>query len=582
MQTIPNSTLYLCKNVDLDPNYNYTIDFDNITAQANYFDSKIATEFEINDGYSYIRDSQTLKVQANIDDLLGINYLFYNNGNKRYYAFITKKEYINPTCTSLSFKLDVLQSFMFNYEIDESFVEREHQDRFNLVNNVLTPIYSKTDENIDLGKVYKVVESNIIKNDNRASALENVNIAWYTIVCSDKLLSTETIINMYGLHSGYYIYFLPVVIDNNEGYYFTFSGTELESDITEITKNTKTLAIFLSKYTPFRVGYSLIGTNRIEVNLSGSEWTGLVVGTTSNYRVISAGSLKVSQPREFYSRNIFTESTPSINNLKQMKYETKLLTSPYSKLIVRANEDKAEFAIEEFTNNIKLTMGFDYSYNNKMLIKPKDYLGGNLDNVVISTNSNEIALRTDAWRNYEAQNKASLRSGILTSGALAGAGVILGVATGGVGLALAGGAILSQASQINNEIIKRHNIQETPDSLKKAMGSVVVDRLIKDNNMIVELHEIDNEHKVRVYNYLYHYGYKCNDFKKPNTRSRYYFNYIKTIGANIKTNIDADFRAEIENAYNNGLTIWHYRDAETFKGINNYDYENVETNLMED
>lgn len=127
MQTIPNSTLYLCKNVDLDPNYNYTIDFDNITAQANYFDSKIATEFEINDGYSYIRDSQTLKVQANIDDLLGINYLFYNNGNKRYYAFITKKEYINPTCTSLSFKLDVLQSFMFNYEIDESFVEREHQ-----------------------------------------------------------------------------------------------------------------------------------------------------------------------------------------------------------------------------------------------------------------------------------------------------------------------------------------------------------------------------------------------------------------------------------------------------------------------
>lgn len=582
MQTIPNSTLYLCKNVDLDPNYNYTIDFDNITAQANYFDSKIATEFEINEGYSYVRDTQALKVQAKVDDLLGINYLFYNNGNKRYYAFITKKEYVSETCTKIDFKLDVLQSFIFNYEIDESFVEREHQDRFNLVNNVLTPIYSKTDENIDLGKVYKVIESNIIKNDNRASNLQDVNIAWYTIVCSDKLLQNETITNMYGVHSGYYIYFLPVVIGNNGGYHFTFSGTDLETDITEITKNTKTLAIFLSKYTPFSVDYSLVGTDRIEVNLNGSEWSGLVVGSTTGYRVISAGSLKVSQPREFFNRNIFTESTPSINNLKQMKYETKLLTSPYSKLIVRANEDKAEFAIEEFTNNIKLTMGFDYSYNNKMLIKPKDYLGGNLDNVVISTNNNELALLNDAWRNYEAQNKASLRSGILTSGALAGAGVILGVATGGIGLAVTGGAILSQASQITNEIIKRHNIQETPDSLKKAMGSVVVDRLIKDNNMLVELHEIDNEHKVRVYNYLYHYGYKCNDFKKPNTRSRYYFNYIKTIGANIKTNIDADFRAEIENAYNNGITIWHYRNATTFKGVNNYNYENVEINLMED
>lgn len=582
MQTIPNSTLYLCKNVDLDPNYNYTIDFDNITAQANYFDSKIATEFEINEGYSYIRDSQTLKVQANIDDLLGINYLFYNNGNKRYYAFILDKKYVSDTCTAITFKIDVMQSFMYDYQLKESFIDRQHEDRFNLVNNVLTPIYSKTDENIDLGKVYKVIESNVIKNDNRATTLQNVNIAWYTIVCSDKLLQNETITNMYGVHSGYYIYFLPVVIGNNGGYHFTFSGAELETDITEITKSPKTLAVFLSKYTPFSVSYSLVGTDRIEVNLNGSEWSSLLVGTTTGYRVISAGSLKVSQPREFFSRNIFTESVPSINDLKQMKYETKLLTSPYCKLIVRANEDKAEFAIEEFTNNIKLSMGFDYSYNNKMLIKPKDYLGGNLDNVVISTNNNEMALLNDAWRNYEAQNKASLRSGILSSGALASAGVIFGVATGGVGLALAGGAILSQASQITNEIIKRHNIQETPDSLKKAMGSIVVDRLIKDNNMLVELHEIDNDHKVRVYNYLYHYGYKCNNFITPNLRSRYYFNYIKTIGANIETNIDASYKNELVQIFDNGITIWHYRDSTTFKGVNNYEYENVETNLLED
>ena len=43
-----------------------------------------------------------------------------------------------------------------------------------------------------------------------------------------------------------------------------------------------------------------------------------------------------------------------------------------------------------------------------------------------------------------------------------------------------------------------------------------------------------------------------------------------------------NFRAEIANIFNNGITIWHYRNATTFKGVNNYDYENVETNLMED
>lgn len=580
--TTPTSELTLYSNIPLDPNYNFTMDFNSLEAQESYFSTKVADVLEEDTDYSYIRATEELKVQANKEDLNNVNYLSFKNKDKVYYAFILDKRYISDTCTGITFKIDVMQTFMTDYELKESFVDRQHEDRFNLVNNVLKPIYSKTDENIDLGKVYKVIESNIIKNDNRASALQNVNIAWYTIVCSDKLLQNETITKMYGLHSGYYIYFLPVVIGNTGGYYFTFSGAELETDITEITKNTKTLAIFLSKYTPFSVGYSLVGTNRIEVNLNGSEWEGLVAGTTTGYRVLSAGTLKVSQPREFFSRNIFTESTPSINNLKQMKYETKLLTSPYSKLIVRANEDKAEFAIEEFTNNIKLTMGFDYSYNNKMLIIPKDYLGGNLDNVVISTNNNEMALLNDAWRNYEAQNKASLRSGILTSGALATAGVIFGVATGGVGLALAGGALLSQASQITNEIIKRHNIQETPDSLKKAMGSVVVDRLIKDNNMLVELHEIDNEHKVRVYNYLYHYGYKCNNFITPNLRSRYYFNYIKTIGANIETNIDADYKNELVQIFDRGITIWHYRDSTTFKGVNNYEYENVEMNLIGD
>ena len=79
MPTI-KSTLYLCSNVPLDPNYSYTLDFDNLQAQTTYFDSKINNTLEENEDYSYIRDSEDIKVQANIDDLLGVNYLFYENG----------------------------------------------------------------------------------------------------------------------------------------------------------------------------------------------------------------------------------------------------------------------------------------------------------------------------------------------------------------------------------------------------------------------------------------------------------------------------------------------------------------------
>ena len=77
-----------------------------------------------------------------------------------------------------------------------------------------------------------------------------------------------------------------------------------------------------------------------------------------------------------------------------------------------------------------------------------------------------------------------------------------------------------------------------------------------------------------------HYGYACNDFKKPNLRSRYYYNYIKTIEANIKTNIDSDYRDRIQNIFDNGVCIWHYRTPNTFKGVNNYNYENVEMSII--
>ena len=139
---------------------------------------------------------------------------------------------------------------------------------------------------------------------------------------------------------------------------------------------------------------------------------------------------------------------------------------------------------------------------------------------------------------------------------------------------------LSQAQQIANHVIKMQDLKDTPDSLKQAGNNAEFD--IADNNIgVIGLSlTIKPEFLEKLYNYLYHYGYKCNNFKVPNTRSRYYFNYIKTIGATLNTNIDSEWAEKIKQVYDNGVTIWHYRDANTFKGINNYDYENVQVNLL--
>lgn len=607
MQTIPNSTLYLCKNVDLDPNYNYTIDFDNITAQANYFDGKIATEFAINEGYSYVRDTQALKVQANIDDLLGLNYLFYNNGNKRYYAFITKKEYINPTCTSLSFKLDVLQSFMFNYEIDESFVEREHQDRYS---SDLKPIYNEEPEGLEIGNEY-IKKSGFTRKPTNLS--KNIN-GFYLIKSKEKLgdnyyydniegwrPTTTNLTENAGINTGVYTYIIfsgaynyndannKISIHNHTtqavsaSYEFSGSTSGLADNyyFESLQENTNIISIQYIRYLDEKlikfnkdIGFSIDGLygsicklgNYWGFNLHNYEGTGF----TLEYNEALTPVLSI-------------ENAPNIIN------EPKLLTYPYSYFNVCVYGENYQFKREHFYNKGKYVFELHTSLapQNTLALLPQGYnWNANSSNdfyLKLLTSRNELNLRSDKWTDYLLNNKASINGGLAVQGAQFVANMGLGLATGGIGLAVAGSQAINFGASIANTMIQRQDIKQAPDDVRVISDDIYIKSEIRNinSNFSIFTFEIRESFKNKLFKYFMHYGYKCNDFKKPNTRSRYYFNYIKTIGANIKTNIDADFRAEIENAYNNGLTIWHYRNATTFKGVNNYDYENVETNLME-
>lgn len=624
MQTIPNSTLYLCKNVDLDPNYNYTIDFDNITAQANYFDSKIATEFEINEGYSYVRDTQALKVQAKVDDLLGINYLFYNNGNKRYYAFITKKEYVSETCTKIDFKLDVMQSFMFNYEIDESFIEREHQDRFTKNGNNLNLKYNIESENLDAGNEYDIVSSNKLKDNDNAPA----GLVWVEVLASQAIATgtysntdTSTFKNRCAtlyqneVRTGLYCYLFPTIIGKNSltgSKFYTYDGTGaivgLNDLMASLASSTAVLAMRVLHYCPIKFnisaysnGYLITFPSGYKNNASDNNYDTtamrVVTANVSNFGGVDFSNygghiLNLYRIKENINDTLTTRILPrvlmptklSINNQKNIDYEPKLYTYPYQFYQLCDYQSLPLKIKNEYINeakNIMYIQSVGIQSKAKLYVKNYNNDNGKEYNTTNSTIS-ELPLSNDAYISYMAQNKASATTGVALNIATGLGTLGLGLATGGIGLIAGVGMAVNSATQIANNLIKMQDLKDTPDSIRQAGNNAEFDLL--DNNYQIVLSElrIKESYRTKLFNYFYHYGYKCNDFKKPNTRSRYYFNYIKTIGANIKTNIDADFRAEIENAYNNGITIWHYRDALTFKGINNYDYENVETNLMED
>lgn len=611
-----NSTLYLCKNVPLDPNYNYTLDFDNLTAQSSFFDNLVDNTLLVeNEDYSYIRDSQTIKVFKNIDDLLGVNYLFYNNGGKRYYAFITKKEYKSATCTEIVFKIDVLQSFMFDYSISESFVEREHQDRFTIENSDLKPIYNTKAENLEKGGEYKVISSTEIKETSSQYEPKY----WAEMITTEPITSQSgtlesgtrsQTLKIDNVDTGLYVYLCPIGTiggsisakgfdDNYYQIHDNFLGTNLE-----FNKSTAVLSIRIIDYVPFN--YTLTArSGGHNMEMYTSVCMAVIAGNT-NFGGIDLSQSQYSTNRwlnlsqitsSALTRTIFGTITPitfnnnlSIENLKNIDLEPKLYTKEYRYRYITNGRVEPLNVYNEYVNetkNIKYLMDLGVNYKTKIYVD--NYLGDNGKNYnAIDNGVNELPLLTSAYISYIAQNKANATSGVainIGSKILATAGGIgIGLATGGLGLiaglGVAGSNALGIGTQIGSELTKMQDLKDTPDNLRKAGNDATFD--IVDKNYKLKIYDVSiaDNYKETIFNYLYHYGYKCNDFKAPNVRSRYYFNYIKTLGCNIATNIDNDFRIEIATIFDRGITIWHYRNATTFKGVNNYNYENVETNLI--
>lgn len=133
----PTSNIYILKDVPLNPSYDDTFTFKNKEEQFNYFSN--FSKFQL-DNYSVVRERlNTLKVEGDIGRYYDVNYMIFQNENfsdKWFYAFIIRVEYLNPNTTLITFTLDVMQSWMFDYTILPSLVEREHVEDDSLYANI--------------------------------------------------------------------------------------------------------------------------------------------------------------------------------------------------------------------------------------------------------------------------------------------------------------------------------------------------------------------------------------------------------------------------------------------------------------
>lgn len=125
----PQTNIRILQNVPLDTTYEHTIYFSSASAQQSYFAGK--QKYNLGN-YTYQRVNKGVaRVGIKADSLYDCNYMMFQNsayGSKWFYAFITSVEFVNNECSEITFELDVMQTWFFNYDMEYSLVEREHVD----------------------------------------------------------------------------------------------------------------------------------------------------------------------------------------------------------------------------------------------------------------------------------------------------------------------------------------------------------------------------------------------------------------------------------------------------------------------
>ena len=146
MYVAPNTTVKLFKNCPLDKSYENTLYFATAAAQTTYFSGLTGYTFQ-NQTYQRVGLGK-IRVAQNAESLYNVNYMAFQNasfGTKWFYAFVNSVEYVNDITTEISYEIDVLQTWHFDYELKACLVERQHTTT-DVAGENLVP------ENLELGE----------------------------------------------------------------------------------------------------------------------------------------------------------------------------------------------------------------------------------------------------------------------------------------------------------------------------------------------------------------------------------------------------------------------------------------------
>lgn len=578
------SNIILC-DVPITPTNQ--IDFENITAQRQYFVSKAVNSVNtVDKNFNYQPRTGTINIKGYVDAFASCNYGYYvntyNGITKTFYFWIVARDFSSRNTTTLTIQIDVFQSWLFDFNFTPCFIEREHTTDDILGHNTLQ-------ENFELGDYVTLYKKPV-------SAL--MGDPCYLVGVTDGDSINGSIFGK--IYTGFEL-----------RYYNSNGVAELNSYIQSLATAGKADAIAFIFTFP---------DNYLNSGLSSPYSNGEVIPSFTGYKSAT----------ESFNWNEIVHNF-LFNGQTYTPYNNKLYCYPFNFITVKnSSGGNVVLKFEMFSNINAINFSVDstVTQNPHVTLTPQNY-GGKLFAIDDSITMQDFGLcswNNDNYSNWYAQHANSINAqsvnavssfnakqnvngnnfmnalDIRDTNAIKGAS---GTAIGVVG-ALGRGNILGGTAQGVNGAINTYmdyqqaganaqndlsnssllNVTDYQNTIRSIMGSVK-DASVQPNTckgstatsgldlardtatFFIEQIGIKPEFVRKIDMYFQMFGYQVNQVKLPQLHTRGRWNYLKTTNCQTFGQVPHADLDELNRLFNTGITVWHAEDY-----MYNYDIQN--------
>lgn len=578
MSTVPLSgtNIDLLSGIPFSNDYKHTRYFDTLSEQTSWFNSKTAV-FSINQAnFQRIEGYNFIAVPQSIDLLWGTNYIRFQNAdynNKWFYGFVTKLEYKQRNTTWVHFEIDVLQTWLFDYNFKPSFVVREHCP---LWNSDGTPVLNTVPEELNYGTEYNIVAAEQYRPYD--------DLYFMVVVTKKDITSGTTFINsVNGYPQPFCTYIHPFRLDGS------CPTTNLGLASTDII-GVVTSAFYMADTTVNNI-VSMYITDMLP-DFPTYDGTTITFDTSKYEKVqIGSGTANTIHVKEMPNYQEFLYSAGGKYDHYTAVTESKLWMYPYTLLeLVDFKGNKVTYKNEYiYGTNLTISARTSLGTSNKAVYGVRDYLTADLSDFntrtmvsletsLIQDNPNDVPVLTDSLAAFIQGNRNSFnvqKDRLITNTIFDGIGSGVSLGTAIMTSGLTAGSVVGSAKGMANDVLdmqamnaKINDIANVPPTMAKQGSNTNFDYGNGYNGLWIIRKQIKQEYRDKLTQFFNAFGYKVNEIKVPNFHTRTNWNYVQTKSCNITGNFNHEDLQELKSIFDGGITLWHTDD------IGNYDLTN--------